>query len=222
MALDKTVLETARRHLHDGDALKALALIKGLTPDAETVSDCVTLLFAQATCYARLNDIDMALDLVATTKEIVRGDRQDLSQPERPGLSEAERLTLSQLELLEATLYANRDQYDRACELFASMKVNYSDLLAADKEFAAALDSRIACALVEAKRYDQAIPIFRTLLERPEVENKQRLQVSFGIALLCTGHRSEAQSAFFSAVMGDDDESKQMAWKYLAEFETDQ
>lgn len=222
MALDKKVLETARQHLHNGDASTALALVNGLTPYAETAADSITLLFAQATCYARLNDIETALDLVAALKEIFLGDSQDQWQAERLGLSEPERLMLWEIELFEATTNRNSGQRDLACELFASMKKNYSDLLAANQEFAAILDSRNACALVEAHRYDQAIPIFRALLDSPEVKDKQRLQLSFGIALRCTGHTSEAMSAFSVACSGDDRELKQIAWRYLTDYETAQ
>lgn len=75
---------------------------------------------------------------------------------------------------------------------------------------------------MEAHRYEKAIPILRALLDRPEIEGKQRLQLSYGIALRCTGHRSEAMSTFGVAVSGDDSELKQMAWRYLADYETAQ
>lgn len=169
-----------------------------------------------------LNETETALDLVTDIKKIVQGDAQDLSQSVRSGLSEAERSALWEVELLEATIYANSGQRDRGFELFASMKQNHSDLLAAKQEYADILDSRTACALVEAHRYEQAIPIFRALLAKPEVEGKQRLQLSFGIALRCTGQTSEALSAFSAAVVGNDAEAERVAWQYLAEYETDQ
>lgn len=222
MAPDNKDLEKARQHLHEGDASKALDLSKELAPGAENPGDAINLLFAQATCHAILQETETALELLAAIKKIVQGDAHDLSLSVRAGLSEAEKLALWEAELLEATIYANSGQRDTGCELFASMKQNYSELLAAKQEYADILDSRTACALVEAHRYEEAIPIFQALLARPEVEGKQRLQLSFGIALRCTGQTSEALSAFSAAVVGNDAEAERVAWQYLAEYETDQ
>jgi hypothetical protein len=56
----------------------------------ENPGDAINLLFAQATCYAMLQETETALELLAAIKKIVQGGAQDQSLSVRSGLSEAE------------------------------------------------------------------------------------------------------------------------------------
>ena len=71
-------------------------------------------------------------------------------------------------------------------------------------DFAAELDSRLTCALVEAGKYNDAIALFQGLFKRDELDDKQRLQLYFGLAHLRTGNLSEARSHLFEAMSGSD------------------
>lgn len=130
---------------------------------------------------------------------------------------------LSQVEMAEAALYALDDQDDLACERFAFVKSEYSDLLALPEgdDFAAELDSRLACALVDAGKYSDAIELFQALFKRDELDDKQRLQLYFGLAHLRTGNLSEAQSQLFEAMSGSDPSLAQSASDYLSSISGD-
>jgi tetratricopeptide (TPR) repeat protein len=131
---------------------------------------------------------------------------------------------MSQVALSEASLYVQEKKYDLACERFAQVKSEYHDLLVLPEhdDFALALDSRLACALVDAGKYSEAVPIFREIFKRNELEDKQRLQVFFGVALMRSGNAGEAQSLLFQAAKGSNTELSQTASGYLSEIETAQ
>ena len=57
-------------------------------------------------------------------------------------------------------------------------------MLPENDDFALELDSRLGCALVDAGKYSEAVPIFREIFKRNELEEKQRLQVFYGVALI--------------------------------------
>ena len=99
------------------------------------------------------------------------------------------------------------------------MKSEYRDLLAEHNDFALELDSRLACALVDAKRYSDAVPVFRWLFESEELEDKQRLQVYFSVALISTGQTAEAQPLLVAATKGEDVTLSKTALKYLTGIE---
>ena len=130
---------------------------------------------------------------------------------------------MSQVALSEASLYAQEKKYDLACEKFVEVKSEYQDLLAQPEheDFALELASRLSCALVDAGKYCEAVPIFREVFERIELEDKQRLQVFFGVALMRSGNAAEAQAVLFEAAKGKSQLSK-TALEYLSEIETAQ
>jgi tetratricopeptide (TPR) repeat protein len=206
LPVDWNVVDAALQHSREGSNLKALAELSRLLELADCNADRAAIRLAEASCYSQLGDVNKFLELVTLAKQLAHDDRA----------------VLSQVELSEANLYAQSDDYDRACELFASLRSNYHDLLIVNKDFAVEVDSRFACALVEAKRYKEAVPVFRTLLASDELEDRQRLQVFFGFALFRTGHKAEAQSILFAATKGKDVASAQIASNYLAELETAQ
>ena len=103
-----------------------------------------------------------------------------------------------------------------------SLKSEYQDLLVRPEheDFALELDSRLGCALVDAGKYTQALPIFEEIFKRNELEDKQRLQVFFSVALMRSGNTAEAQSLLFEAARGGNAELSQTAFAYLSEIET--
>jgi hypothetical protein len=84
------------------------------------------------------------------------------------------------------------------------------------------LASRLGCALVDAGKYSEAVPIFREVFKRSELEDKQRLQVFFSVALMRSGNAAEAQSLLFEAARGSNTELSQTALECLSEIETAQ
>lgn len=123
---------------------------------------------------------------------------------------------MSQVEMSEGSLLAQNDDYDMACQKFAQVKAEYPDLLAEDDGFAVELDSRLACALVEAAKYSEAIQLLHTLFRNDKLKNTQRLQLFWGVALLGDGKPSEAEPHLFEAMIGSDQRSAQSALDYLS------
>ena len=107
---------------------------------------------------------------------------------------------------------------DDACAGFASVK---SKRLLFLSTTSAELDSRLACALVDVGKYNDAINLFQALLKRDELDDKQRLQLYFGIAQLRTGNLSEARSNLFEAMSGSDPSLAQSASDYLSSIGSD-
>ena len=128
---------------------------------------------------------------------------------------------MSQVVLAEASIDAQCKDYKLACGKFASLKSEYHDLLGQTEhdDFLVELDSRYACALVDAGEFSTSVPLFRKLFERDELEDRQRLQVYFSLALWRLGHAGEAQSLLFEAAKGKDTTLSQTALDYLAEID---
>jgi hypothetical protein len=76
--------------------------------------------------------------------------------------------------------------------------------------------------LVDAGKSSEAVQIFREIFKRNELEDKQRLQVFFSVALMRSGKAAEAQSLLFEAARGRNAELSQTALGYLSEIETAQ
>jgi tetratricopeptide (TPR) repeat protein len=155
-----------------------------------------------------MGDVTKARELLQSAKDYAKTNRE----------------ALSQIELSEASLYAQEKKLDLACERFAAVKSEYQDILAHPDgwNFALELNSRLACALVDGGRYDEAVPIFREIFKRGELEDKQRLQVYFGVALIRSGDAGEAQSLLFEAARGANAQLCQTALKYLSKIKTTQ
>jgi tetratricopeptide (TPR) repeat protein len=125
---------------------------------------------------------------------------------------------LSQVEMSEGSLLSLNHEHEAACEKFFRVKAEYSDLLAKPEndDFALDLDSRLACSLVDAGKYSEAIHLFQELFKSDNLEDKQRLQLFFGVALLRAGKPSEARSHLLDAMKGSDPKLAQSASDYLS------
>jgi hypothetical protein len=170
---------------------------------AESDRDRAAIVLGEASCYSQFGDLAKSRELLESARAYARGHR-DL---------------LSQVALAEASLDAQNKEYGLACQKFVSMKSEYRDLLAEHDDFALELDSRLACAFVDAKRYGDAVPVFRRLFERQELEDKQRLQVFFSVALISTGQIAEAQPLLVAATKGGDATLSKTALEYLTGIE---
>jgi len=120
--------------------------------------------------------------------------------------------------MAEGALYAQNGEYNSACDKFSSVKSEFKELLALtdNEDFAVELDSRLACAQVKAGKYRESIALFEGLFRRQELEDKQRLQLFYGVALLRTGDPTQAQPLFFEAMTGSDPELAHSASDYLS------
>jgi tetratricopeptide (TPR) repeat protein len=182
--------------------LQAIAMLSALLSHCDSNTDRAAILLSQSSCYSRLQNIAKSRELLESAKMCAIEER-DL---------------LSQVEMSDAALDALNGHYDAACEKFASVKSNYRDLLALpeNEDFAVELDSRLACALVEAGKYNDAIEIFQALFKRDELDDQQRLQLYFGVAHLRNGSLSEARFHLFSAMSGSDRSLAQSESDYLS------
>jgi tetratricopeptide (TPR) repeat protein len=205
VAVDWTVFASALQDSRDGQNLRALAVLSRLMPEAESDSDRAAIVLGESSCYSRLGDLGKSRELLELAKTYAQGDRS----------------VFSQVALAEASLCTLSKEYELACEKFASVKSAYHDLLVQPEhdDFALELDSRFACALVDVGKFSEAVPLFRKLFERDGLEDRQRLQVYFSVALARTGHFSEAQVLLFEAAKGKDAALCQTALEYLARFE---
>jgi len=168
--------------------------------DAETDGDRAALLLGQATCYSHVGEIAKSLELLNSARQAGQGHRD----------------VLSQVALAEAGAQVLTGEYQLACNSYASIRTEYHDLLAEDEGFAVELDSRLACALVNAARFDEAIPTLRRLLERDDISDRQWLQIHLGSALANTAHLQEAQSLYLEAATGPDSAYSRTALEYLS------
>jgi tetratricopeptide (TPR) repeat protein len=175
---------------------------------AETDSDRATIVLGEASCYSQLENVAKSRQLLELAKSYAKADRA----------------VMSQVALSEASLYAQEKKYDLACEKFAEVKTEYQDIVVHPEyeDFALELASRLGCALVDAGKYSEAVPIFREIFKRNELEDRQRLQVFFSVALMRSDNAAEAQSLLFEAARGRNAELRQTALEYLSEIETAQ
>lgn len=205
MPIDWNAVSSALKLSRDGENLKALAKLSELMPGAESDNDRVALLLGQASCHAHLGNAAKSAELLELAKKYAGEDK----------------LLLSQVALSEASLHALRREYEVACEQYKSIKSEYHDLLTRPEheDFAVELNSRLACTLVDAQHYNDALPLFRKLFENTAVDDKQRLQLFFSFALFRMGRSEEAQPLLFEAAKGEDPKLAQAALGYLAEIE---
>jgi tetratricopeptide (TPR) repeat protein len=205
LPVDWNAVALALRDSHDGHNLKALAALSAIMPEAETDSDRAAIALGQSSCYSQLGNLAKSHELLESARIYSFGDR---------GLT-------SQVEMSEGSLYAQEKKYNLACEKFAQVKSDYQDLLAQPEhdDFALELNSRLGCVLVDAGKFNEAIPIFAELFKREQLDDRQRLEVYFAVALIRTGQPTEAQHLFFAAAKGENSELSQIALKYLSQIE---
>ena len=205
LPIDWNVFSCALQLSRDGENLKALATISDLMTEAESDADRAALALGQSSCHSHLGNTAKSAELLELAKKYAGDDR----------------VMLSQVELSEASLRAQRREYEVACQQYESIKLEYRDLLIKPEheDFRMELDSRLACVLVDAGRCNEALPIFAKLFECTALEDKQRLQLFFSFALFRTGRTVEAQPLLFEAARGEDRKLAQTALEYLAEIE---
>jgi tetratricopeptide (TPR) repeat protein len=202
LSVDWNAFTSALQLSHSGNHVEAIMAFSALLSDCDSNSDRAAILLAQSSCHSRLGNIAKSRELLDAAKMCAVEDRG----------------ALSQVEMSEGSLFAQNDQYDLACEKFAHVKAEYADLLARPEndDFGLELDSRLACSLVEAGKYGEAIQVFRGLFKRDKLEDKQRLQLFFGVALLRDGKAPEAQRHLFEATTGNDPELAKSASDHLS------
>ncbi|MFY9647057.1 MAG: tetratricopeptide repeat protein [Terriglobales bacterium] len=185
-----------------GNHLQAIAILSALLSDCDSNRDRAAILLGQSSCYSRLQNI-------AKSRELLEAARMCAIE---------HRDILSQVEMSEGSLLSLKHQHEAACEKFVHVKAEYSDPLAKPEndDFELELDSRLACSLVDAGKYSEAIQLFQELFKRDNLEDKQRLQLFFGAALLRAGKPSEAKPHLFEALTGSDPELAQSASDYLS------
>lgn len=202
LAVDWNAVNSAMQQSRDGNDLQAIALLSALLSDCDSNRDRAAILLSQSSCYSRLHNIAKSRELLESARICATGHR-DL---------------LSQIEMSEGSLLAQDKNYESACARFFLVRAEYGDLLAQpeNEDFALELNSRLACALVDAGKYSEAIQRFYELLAHDKLGDKQRLQLYLGVALLRAGKLSEAQPHLFEAMSGNDPGLAQSASDYLS------
>jgi len=208
LPVDWNVVQSALQQSRDGQNLKALSVLSALMQDTETDSERAAIVLGEASCYSQLENVKKSRELLESAKTYAHDDRN----------------LMSQVALAQASLTAQEKKYEMACEEFASLKSQYHDLLVQPEhqDFASELDSRLGCALVDAGKFIEAVSIFREIFKRTELEDKQRLQVFFGVALMRSGNATQAQLLLFEAAGGTNAELAQTALGHLSEIEKPQ
>jgi tetratricopeptide (TPR) repeat protein len=177
-------------------------MLSALLSDCDSNGDRAAILLSQSSCYSRLQNFAKSRELLEAARMCAL-DHRDV---------------LSQVEMSEGSLLSLTREHEAACEKFFHVKAEYSDLLAKPEndDFALDLDSRLACSLVDAGKSSEAIKLFQELFKRDDLEDEQRLQLFFGVALLRAGRPSEAKPHLFEAMTGSDPELTQSASDYLS------
>jgi tetratricopeptide (TPR) repeat protein len=200
MAIDWSLTNTAYQYSRSGDIASAIEIFSRLMKDAESDADRSAILLGKATCYSHVGDLTKSREFIEAAKQLATGQRE----------------IMLQISMSEASLRVLTKEYGLACEKFATVKDEYSDVLAEDSESAVELDLRFAAALVDARRYDDAIPLLRRLLSRTEIPDRQWLQIYLGTALASTGKEKEAQEVYFAAASGPDSNLAKTALEYAS------
>lgn len=202
MSVNWKAVDTALQQSRHGNHLGAISALSALLPEADSNADRAAILLTESSCYSQAGNILKSRELLESARMCAREDR----------------VLLSQVEMSEGSLHAQNKEYDFACEKFAAVKSEYRDLvcLPEHNHFAVELDSRLACALYEAGRYLEAVDLFEGLFQRENLEEKQRLQLWYGFALIRAGRYSEAQAPLFEASTGSDPGLAQTASDYLS------
>lgn len=203
LAVDWSAVDSAMQQSYEGNHLQAIATLSALLSDCDSNRDRAAILLSQSSCYSRLQNIAKSRELLEAAK-MCAIDHRDL---------------LSQVEMSEGSLFSLNHEHEAACEKFFHVKAEYADLLSEPEngDFALELDSRLACSLVDAGKFSEAIRLFQELFKRDSLEDKQRLHFFFGVALLRTGKASEAKQHLFEASKGSDPELARSASEYLLE-----
>jgi tetratricopeptide (TPR) repeat protein len=201
LAIDWELHASAMQRI-DGREVETIAFLSSLLPDAETDSERATILMGESSCYCALGDFAKTFELLESAKKLAQDDRA----------------ILSQVELSEAGARVAHGESELACRQYFSIKSEYHDLLAEDEEFAVELDSRLACALVQVGRNREAIPLFRKVIENPNVE-MQWLQLFLGAALANVDEAAEARLHLYAAAKGQNSKWSKSALEHLSAME---
>jgi tetratricopeptide (TPR) repeat protein len=185
MPVDWNACKSAYELSRNGDLTGALEVFSRQMFDAETAVDRAALLIGKATCYSHSGDARSAVELAEQAKLLV----QDVPE------------MMLQIKLVEANSFDLKGEHDTACTKYEAIKNDYQRELAEDQETLAEVESRYACALVNANRYDAAIHLLRTLLLRADVDS-QWLHLLLGTAFSATNRAKEAQEEYRQAAMG--------------------
>ncbi len=201
MAFDWTSYSEAVRLATTGHPEEGLSRLDSLDATAESEVEQGALLLGKSTCYAHLHELQRSLALLDAAKRLSTNDRQ----------------LLSQIEFSQANCAALMGDHDRACNQYAEIRRNYRDLLSdpESNDFAEELDARHAYALVDAKRYREAMSLLRPLIASGTYDDLQRVQLYMGVALSAAGESHEAHLQLTAAARGTDQGLSQQALEHL-------
>ncbi|HUO59761.1 MAG TPA: tetratricopeptide repeat protein [Candidatus Acidoferrales bacterium] len=187
--MNETTFAQAMQLRDRGQESAAVELLRNMLAEASSAEDRISILLNLVTCYARLGDIEQSRMLADQACTIARehGNRQ---------------LSLC-AEYLRAI-----DEFDDAKQLamLEQLQREYSDLLASPEHTAVAieLEQRVAVALTNLKRVNEAIPTLERALARPESDH-QRMHLFLALCRIQTGAVEQGISEYEQAAAGEDD-----------------
>jgi len=188
MGIDWTAVSESIRLGMTGRAAEGLRLLISHEAACESDRDRASICEGKAMCYAHLGNLEEAMVQIKAAKQLA-GTERDL---------------MLQIELSEAATRMLGSEYQTACDLYEDIASRYSDLLAEDRESAQEFQERFGYALVQVKRYDDAIHLFGQLLGSSRVLDEQRVRLFLGVALAAKGQCQQAQLELELAAKGPD------------------
>lgn len=188
MPVDWAAVSEAIRLGTTGRAAEGLRLLIAHEATCESDRDRAAICNGKGVCYAHMGNFNEALAQILAAKQ----------------LAGTERDFVLQIDLAEAATRGLTAEYQTACDLYERIAAKYSDLLAEDPESAQEFGERYGYALVHVERYEEAVRIFRRLLQSNPIEGEQRVRLYLGTALAALGHWHEAQIELELAAKGTD------------------
>jgi len=188
MPVDWAAVSESIRLGTTGRAAEGLRLLIVHEATCESDRDRAAICNGKGMCYAHMGNFHEALAQIQAAKQLA-GTERDL---------------MLQIDLAEAATRGLTAEYQTACDLYERIAATYSDLLGEDPESSQEFDERYGYALVHVDRYDDAVRIFRRLLQSNPVQGEQRVRLYLGTALAALGRWREAQIELELAAKGTD------------------
>jgi len=190
------------------DAQEGLLLLQGLRSQVESPLEEAVLYFGMSVCLGRRGDVGEALNLTSRAKQILGTiDRETAVH------------FLARIEVSEATLHEQEGNYELADREFSEVRTRYPEVLD-DEENADLREELIwrhACTLVKMGRHSEAIPPLENLLGSEHVDDRERVSLFLGVALIGVGRSEDAKPHFLTVAEGSDAQLRAEALSYLAD-----
>jgi tetratricopeptide (TPR) repeat protein len=190
------------------DPREGLLLLQGLKSKVESPLEEAVLYFGMSMCLAALGDVAEALNYTSRAKHILGTINREVAVH-----------FLARIELSEAALHEQQGNYELADREFLEVRTRYPEVFD-DEENADLREELIwrhACTLVKMGRHSEAIPPLEDLLGSEHIDDRQRVSLFLGVALIGVGRSEDAKPHFLTVAEGSDAQLRAEALSYLAD-----